>query len=232
MKTNNPTGCQSARRAPLVVTVLAGIITTSIWIGTPAVHAQDDNRNGDASKVRIGLEITPVPLALHGRDTALIGIGSYIVNALAGCNDCHSAGTPTQFVPGGNPFFGQRPPKTNPAVYLGGGRDFGSLTPGSPHIISRNLTPDKSGRPIGGDTFAEFLHTMRTGTDPDHVHPTCSATSQGPCLPPPFDGELLQIMPWPVFRNLSTRDLLAVYEYLSAIPCVESGPGQPSHACK
>jgi hypothetical protein len=43
----------------------------------------------------------------------------------------------------------------------------------------------------------------------------------------PFNGDLLQIMPWPTFRNVSDRDLLASYEYLSAIPCIE-GPAAPS----
>jgi hypothetical protein len=31
---------------------------------------------------------------------------------------------------------------------------------------------------------------------------------------------LLQVMPWPTFRNMSDRDLEAIYEYLSAIPSV------------
>jgi hypothetical protein len=44
------------------------------------------------------------------------------------------------------------------------------------------------------------------------------------CLPPPFDGSLLQIMPWPSYHNLTDQDLRSIYEYLSAIPCVESSP--------
>ena len=116
--------------------------------------------------------------------------------------------------------FGQ-PEQTNPATYLGGGRDFGPFpAPNSPtHIISRNLTPDHTGLPIGGDTFEEFLHTIRTGIDPDLLHPN---------LPPPFLGTLLQIMPWPEYKEMTDRDLRAIYEYLSAIPCV-AGPG---HDCE
>ena len=78
----------------------------------------------------------------------------------------------TKFLPGGNPFFGQ-PKHINSATYLGGGRNFGPLVAGSADIISRNLTPDKTGLPLGGDTFEEFRQIMRTGVDFDHLHPTC-----------------------------------------------------------
>ena len=61
----------------------------------------------------------------------------------------------------------------------------------------------------------------------DHLHPTCTGAPDGICLPPPFDGNLLQIMPWPVFENMTDRDLRAIYEYLSAVPCI-AGPPAPS----
>lgn len=41
-------------------------------------------------------------------------------------------------------------------------------------------------------------------------------------------------MPWPDFQTLTDYDLRAIYEYLSAIPCVE-GPPAPSplhHDCR
>ena len=117
------------------------------------------------------------------------------------------------------------PQKTNPATYLGGGNDFGKIAgPASPDIISRNLTPDKTGLPIGGHTFDDFRTIMRTGKDFDHLHPTCSATVVTNCLPAPFDGSLLQVMPWPAYHNTTDKNLWAIYEYLSAIPCVESSP--------
>jgi hypothetical protein len=50
-------------------------------------------------------------------------------------------------------------------------------------------------------------------------------------MPPPFDGALLQIMPWPVLQNMTVGDLSAIYEYLNAIPCLEGGPGQPATRC-
>ena len=185
----------------------------------PRVLAHDDDHDGEEAKIRKGFEIAPVHLNLAHKNRALVGLGSYIVNAQGECNGCHSAGPQTQFAPGGNPYFGQ-PEVTNPATYLGGGRDFGPYpTPTSTtHIVSRNLTPDHTGLPIGGDTFFEFRHTIRTGVDPDQLHPN---------LPPPFNGMLLQIMPWPAYANMTDRDLRAIYEYLSAIPCV-AGPG---HVC-
>jgi len=119
----------------------------------------------------------------------------------------------------------------DPATYLGGGRDFGDFPPnsGTAHIISRNLTPDKTGRPEGGHTFEEFLLIMRTGVDLDQLHPTCPHGTVNPsCVPFPFDGNLLQVMPWPNFQNMTDHDLRAIYEYLSAIPCIDTiVQGQP-----
>jgi hypothetical protein len=188
--------------------------------------ADDEDRSADAPNVRRGFEIAPVPLNLKGKDRDLVGLGSYLVNAVASCNDCHSAGPALEFAPGGNPYFKGNPPTViNQSVYLGGGRNFGALVPGTPEIVSRNLTPDRTGRPVGGRTFAEFESILRTGKDLDHLHPNCSATVTTNCFPAtlPFNGDLLQIMPWPILQNLTRHDVRAIYEYLSAVPCV-AGP--------
>lgn len=91
--------------------------------------------------------------------------------------------------------------------YLGGGRPFGP-------VVSRNLTPDAQGRP-GGLTLAQFKEVMRLGTD-----------FKG--LPPP--GQLI-VMPWPAYRHGTDRWVEAIYEYLTAIPCLEGGPGIPAGRC-
>jgi hypothetical protein len=199
----------------------ASIAILSMVAGDAALAGEEEE-----SKVEIGLSIAPVRLDLESKDRRLVGLGSFLVNAVAGCTDCHTAADPTKwYLPGGNPFFGQ-PGKLNPDVYLGGGRDFGPLIPGSAHIASRNLTPDKTGRP-GGRTFGEFRQIMRTGVDLDKLHPACTGAPDSTCVPAPFDGSLLQIMPWPAYQNMTDDELRAIYEYLSAIPCV-AGPSAPS----
>jgi len=193
-------------RNPHAKTLRAAILSTLLAAGTllaltPAASA--DNGGGDESKIKQGFAIAPVDLDLKGKNRALVGLGSYIVNAQGGCNDCH---TWPNYEAGGDPYQGQKE-QINRAGYLGGGRLF--FGP----VISRNLTPDASGRPLGGATLAEFVAIMRTGVDADHAHPQL--------------GPFLQVMPWPVYRNMTDRDLAAIYTYLSAIPCVEGDPGIP-----
>ena len=201
---------------------LAGL---TISIGPSVAHDGDEGFND--GRIRRGFEIAPVPLNLRGKDRQLVGLGSYIVNAVASCNDCHSADPSTEYAVGGNPYFKGNPPKVvNQATYLGGGRNFGSLIPGTPAIVSRNLTPDRTGRPAGGLSFAEFREVLRTGIDLDHLHPNCSATVTSNCFPAaqPFDGNLLQIMPWPILQGLTELDIRAIYEYLSTVPCIAGPP--------
>jgi hypothetical protein len=205
---------------------ISAAAVAGILAGSPGVQADEHEFDSTDPRVQRGFEIAPVPLNLAAKDRALVGLGSYLVNATADCNGCHTASPQAEFAAGGNPYFGQ-PKVVNPSTYLGGGQDFGPLIPGTPHIVSRNLTPDKTGKPEGGRSFAEFREIMRTGVDLDHVHPPCSATITTGCLPAPFDGNLLQIMPWPNFQNLTDHDLRAIYEYLSAVPCIE-GPPAPS----
>src|SRR6267143_5106640 len=217
-----------------VTLALAGFALAVTLVRSPRVQAQEDDDDRDSNDPRIeqGFDIAPVQLNLDGKKRKLVGLGSYIVNAQSGCNGCHSTGPANEYAANGNPYFGQKQ-VVNENTYLVGGRDFGPFPgPGPfPHIISRNLTPDKTGRPEGGNTFATFKAIMRTGVDLDHLHPTCTGPPDGKCIPPPFHGDLLQIMPWPVYQNMTDHDLRAIYEYLSAIPCLEGGPGEPANRC-
>jgi hypothetical protein len=219
-----------------VITAFAAIVFAGMLANSKLVRAHDDDDDeSNASRIHRGFEIAPVPLNLEGKNRSLVGLGSYIVNGVADCDGCHSAGPPTEYAMGGNPYFNQKPAIVNPKTYLGGGRHF-VLIPGPPgmfpDIISRNLTPDKTGRAEGGNTFEQFETIMRTGIDVDKVHPTCTGAPDGKCLPPPFDGSLLQVMPWPVHQNMTDHDLRAIYEYLSSIPCLEGGPGEPANRCE
>jgi hypothetical protein len=231
--------------------VLVGMLSSS-----RRLQAQD---NYEAGRVQQGYAINPVPLNLAGRDYNLVGLGSYLVNAVGDCNGCHSSGAPPlglyPYTTGGNPYFSQKE-KIDPAVFLNGGAPFGMVgTPTGPSgyagpvIITRNLTPDKNGLPEGGHTLAQFMQIMKEGTDFDHIHPTCTAaqiatilTGATPvCIPTgPIvydamgdsfnnipNGNLLQIMPWVTFSHMTDRDITAIYEYLSAIPCIDNSTSTP-----
>ncbi|HEV7786593.1 MAG TPA: cytochrome C [Thermoanaerobaculia bacterium] len=155
----------------------------------PASEGQRASANSDAERIAIGFRISPVHLNLHNKDRDLVGLGSYIINAQAACNDCH---TSPPYADGGNPFMGQ-PKHFNSDRYLAGGTAFGPY-------VSDNLTPDANGLPAGL-TLPEFKNLMRTGHAPD--------------LPA---GTILHVMPWPVFQSMTDRDLRAIYEYLRSIP--------------
>jgi hypothetical protein len=208
--------------------VVAAVLVSASFSNVSHVKAQS---SGD-SRVQLGWAAVPVPLNMKGKNPAMVGLGSYLVNVAGDCNGCHSAGPPTEYARGGNPYFGQ-PTMVNASTYLGGGRNFGALIPGSYPIVSRNLTPDASGLPEGGNTFDQFVAIMRTGVDPDHRHPSCAAgTVSSDCIPAPFNGNLLQIMPWPNFGNYSDQDLRAIYEYLSAVPCIQGADAfEPANRC-
>lgn len=208
---------------------ITALVLSVMVLKSPGVRADErDDDQGERSKVQIGFAVAPVYLNLKGRNRELVGLGSYIVNVQSDCNGCHSRDPQTEYLPNGNPYL-LRPPSgpysgktiVNPGTYLGGGRDFGPY-PGLQHLYSRNLTPDKTGRPEGGHTFDEFEMIIRTGVDLDHLHPTCTGAPNGACVPPPFNGALLQVMPWPGYQDMTRKDLRAIYEYLSAIPCIDT----------
>ena len=48
-----------------------------------SVGQEKANAENGSSRVQQGLAIAPVPLDLQGRNRALVGLGSYIVNAQA-----------------------------------------------------------------------------------------------------------------------------------------------------
>jgi len=181
-----------------VVSAVAVTMASGAFVGSGVEPSKgDDNDQGKVgqSRVQRGYNLAPVPLNLRGKNRDLVGLGSYIVNAQGGCNDCHTC---PPYTPDHDPYTGGDG-KPNAANYLAGGTPFG------PGIVSRNITPDDSGKPAGL-TRAEFIDLMRHGHDPDNA------------------GQLLQVMPWPVYGKMIERELAAVYEYLSAIPHAETSP--------
>jgi len=140
--------------------VLIALLGLAVFICIPRSWAQDKNDKDDKddkekNEVKIGFEIAPVPLNLKHKDRDLVGLGSYIVNAQGGCNDCHTC---PSYDPNDNPYVNGQG-KVNAANYLAGGVAFGPF-------ISKNITPDASGKPHGL-TFAQFEQALRNGVDAD-----------------------------------------------------------------
>lgn len=177
---------------PVKITRRAWVVAALLASTAATVVASDSLRDliHSENPIKRGYALVPpgVVLNLQGKDRRLVGLGSYVVNTSA-CVDCHSYPT---FSPGGDPFKGE-PERLNAEEYLSGGRQFGPIT-------AANITPDNSGKPAGL-TRREFIELMRSGHNPKD---------------PP--GTILQVMPWPAYGKKTELELIAVYEYLRAIP--------------
>ena len=176
----------------------------SSMIGTITVHTAEQSR------IKIGQNIVsatskvlPITLDLAGKNANEVYLGSYIVNAQAGCANCHSCPT---YTVGHNPHNGESK-QFNVGTYLAGGVVIGGH-------VSSNLTPDSSGKPVGL-TRIEFKKLLRAGHDPDMAGM------------PGMEGGILQIMPWPILGMMSDSDLNAIYAYLSSIPKTQT----PTNTC-
>lgn len=180
-------------KRPLLFASLLFLAGSIVWMTRPA-GAQEFS-SLPFEQIALGYKVAPVKLNLKGLDPFLVGWGSYTVNVVAGCSDCH---TNPPFAAGGDPFLGQ-PQKINAARYLGGGVGFGPFT-------SRNLTPEDNGMPAGM-TLDQFVQAFTQGKDFDDAHPQISP--------------LLQVMPWPTYSKMTPLQIQAIYEYLSAIPSVK-----------
>jgi hypothetical protein len=224
---------------------IGALACVGLVLGSLTGQAANDNNGAQDEKqmIQTGYTVaasTGIHLNITNQDPDLVGLGSYIVNVTSDCNLCHSpVFIQTSFSANGNPYL--LPPyysghkMVDPTVYLGGNQNFGppvsAPPPGFANIISRNLTPDKSGKPEG-HTLQEFLQIMKTGIDLDHLHPTCPSSTPSPnCLPFPINGNLLQVMPWTAFQSMTDRQLTAIYTFLSTVPCIEGGPGEPASRC-
>ena len=217
-------------KAAALALVTAGVITfVGVQVVTPRAHAQDNADDNEQSQIAIGWRIAPSFINAQGKDHALVGLGSFIVNGQADCNGCHGSDPANEYLFANNPYFLNftAPRQYNQATYLNGGQDFGAVGPGiangvmgaGPDIISRNLTPDHTGNPEGGNDLATFMTIIRTGHDFDKLHLNCSDVVTDNCYQFPVNGAVLQVMPWPLYANMTDRQLKAIWTYLSTVPC-------------
>jgi hypothetical protein len=184
------------------------------------------NETINPSLVQQGFAISPIPqsqLSLQGKNLALVGYGSYLVNATGDCTGCHTfprfyraggpgsnpaAGDPYEGTPSTQSINGQLVANFNTSHYLAGGECFGPF-------MARNLTPDSRGLPEG-ITEAEFVRVMRLGEDVHcEKYPQDAICLLGPATP------VLQVMPWPTYHSMRDLDLKAIYTYLTALPHAE-----------
>ena len=146
-----------------IVSAAGAIALMAASAAAPAAadHRDRDDRTKfddvDDRRVKIGREIAPVELDLEGKDRKEkkeVWLGSYIVNAQGGCNDCHTA---PPYEEGGDPFAGD-PEVINADDYLCGGTDFDIA-------VSADISPDADGLPAGLER-REFINLLRTGQRP------------------------------------------------------------------
>lgn len=181
-------------KARFLVGTFAAIF--AVTLGMALVGAEGKDEGNDEARVRAGLKFAQaqgINLTYKKKNRDSVGLGAYLVNAAGGCNDCH---TNKPYLDPQPDWFLGAPKVVNVPCYLAGGASFGPFT-------SANITPDIDGKPAGL-TYSQFEHALRTGQDPDDAN------------------EMLHVMPWPVYQEMTDRDLRAVYDYLSAIPSIAS----------
>ena len=143
--------------------------------------------------------------------------GKYLVNAVAGCNDCH---TPWKMGPqgpepdmtrmlSGHPAEMTLPPapKLTMPWMAGIAATFTAFSGPWGVSYAANLTPDSTGLATWDETT--FMLAIRNGK---HIG------NGRPILPP---------MPWQNFKNMTDDDLKAIFAYLRTIPPVKNKVPDP-----
>src|SRR3974390_1946269 len=121
-------------KAGAVALSTAGVL---IFVGVPLVSPRvqaEDAPASEQSKITIGWRIAPKFINAKGKNPALVGLGSFIVNGQADCNGCHGSDPPNESLPTNTPYC-LSPPNSGPraynqAPYLNGGQNFGPVGPG------------------------------------------------------------------------------------------------------
>lgn len=185
----------NTRQRITTIIVTIACLTLAATIGTAAQKNASIKKSEQAARARVAR-------------------GAYLVNAIGGCNDCH---TPLKLGPNGpepdmtrmlsgHPEGLNMPPAPKlgdgPWVWAGAGTNTAFAGPWGVSY-SANLTPDRlTGIGIWDEQM--FIKTLRTGR-----HWGVSR----PILPP---------MPWQAFRNMTDEDLASIYAYLRTVKPVRN----------
>ena len=152
----------------------------------------------DPNHILRGTAVNPINVVTPDDPTqaALFGRGSYLVNAVIGCSDCHTF-----------PDRDRTTQAVSTAVFMTGGTVFasGPLAPvvGAVRTTSANLVGTSHG--FFNDpniSFQMFLTAMTQG-----IHAETQAADAGPAPALGFP------MPYTEFRNMGVDDLEAIYTY-------------------
>ncbi len=181
-------------RRSLIISAATLVLVAAFGSIRVAANDRDDHdRHNQTDKERIERGFRIAPVPLNLKGKDPELVG--LGSCLVNAGGCNDCHTNPNFANGHNPFMGQ-PKQINATNYLAGGMAFGPF-------ISRNLTPEH-GLPAGR-TFSQFKEILRKGTDFDNP------------------GQLLQVMPWPGYQDLTDHDIRAIYEYLRSIPPATPG---------
>lgn len=146
----------------------------------------------DADGVLRGFTIQPLAqpdlTSLAPSEQSLFGRGSYLVNAVGRCNECHT-----------NPPRNLVTQKINTAAYLAGGMVFAAP---AGQLLKRSMSRNLCGAANGYTApFTDFAVTLASGL-------RAGSTADPIAWPMPI---------W-ALRNLTTPDLEAVFTYLRRVP--------------
>src|SRR6478672_2838585 len=103
------------REATLALCTAGFIAFLGFELVSTRVHV-NDNSNSEESQITIGWRSAPPFLNTQGKNPALVGLGSFIVNAQSDCNGCHSSDPANEYLPTNNPYF-LSPPNSGPRKY-------------------------------------------------------------------------------------------------------------------
>lgn len=175
--------------------VMKGRLVVLVGVGVVAVTA-----------LAVRAEVRTADLDV--RQAAQVKRGEYLVNAVGGCNDCH---TPMKMGPNGPEpdmtlfLSGHQADEKLPAPPQAAGPWLATVSASGtawagPWGISytRNLTPDME-TGLGNYSEEQFVMTIREG----------KLQGRGRALLPP--------MPWQVYGKMTDEDLKAIYAYLRTI---------------